>query len=77
MGTADSERNKTRKTKKHLVRFFSTTFSLVLLTAVAAGLTSCGKSNSAGSGGNASAAGQASGIDRAAQDAAFTRDWRC
>jgi hypothetical protein len=55
-----------------LIRFFSTALSLVLLATVAAGLASCGKSNSGGSGGNGNAAGQASGIDRAAQDAALT-----
>ncbi len=54
---------------KWLVRFCSTAF-LVLLAASAVGLSGCGKSDSGGTGGSA---GQASGMEKAAQDAALAQ----
>ena len=52
---------------KWLVRFYSAAF-LMLLAASAVGLSGCGKSDSGGTSGSA---GQASGIEKAAQDAAL------
>jgi len=54
---------------KCLVRFYAAAFFVVLLAAMAFGLSGCGKSDSGGTGG---ASGQASGMERAAQDAALT-----
>jgi hypothetical protein len=52
---------------KWLVRFYSAAF-LMLLAASAVGLSGCGKSDSGGTSGSA---GQASGMEKAAQDAAL------
>ena len=56
---------------KCLVRLYSAAFFVVLLAAVAVGLAGCGKSGSADSGGTGGSSGQASGMERAAQDAAL------
>jgi hypothetical protein len=59
------------KTTNCLIRFYSAAGFVQLLVAVAFGLCSCGKSNSANSGGNGGSTAQPSGMERAAQDAAF------
>jgi hypothetical protein len=56
---------------KCLVRLYSAAFFVVLLAATALGLAGCGKSGSADSGGTGGSSGQASGMERAAQDAAL------
>ena len=56
---------------KCLVRFYSAASFAVLAAAIALGLPGCGKSGSADSGGTGGSSGQASGMERAAQDAAL------
>jgi hypothetical protein len=59
------------KTPNRSIRFYSAAAVVQMLAAVAFGLCGCGKSNSAGLGGNGGGAGEASGMERAAQDAAL------